>query len=185
MQYRNMNTPRSSNKYRLHFMKNNIILSFIIFLNITLVNAQSFPDQCVGTWNGTMNIFSRGSLKDSVKVILTVAKGSQPNEWTWKTEYLSEKLPMTKDYVLRLKDVEKNIYVTDERNGIELMDYIFNNKLYSIFETQGIFLTSSYELRDKDLIFEVTSGKKTSTTDQQVTNYSVDNLQRVVFKKVQ
>ncbi len=65
------------------------------------------------------------------------------------------------------------------------MDYLFNNKLYSIFETQGVFLTSSYELRDKDLIFEVTSGKKTSTTDQQINNYSVDNLQRVIFKKVQ
>lgn len=56
-----------------------------------------------------MHISSRGSLKESVKVILTVAKGSNPNEWTWETEYLSEKLPMTKDYVLRLKDAEKNI----------------------------------------------------------------------------
>ena len=128
-------------------------------------------------------MYSRGILKDSVKVVLTVAKGSQPNEWTWKTEYLSEKFPMTKDYVLRLKDAETNIYVTDEKNGIELMDYLFGNKLYSIFETQEIFLTSSYELRGKELIFEVTSGKKTGAVVQSVTNYSVDNLQRVVFKK--
>jgi hypothetical protein len=165
-------------------MKNNI-LTFLILLTINAVYAQSFPDKCVGSWKGMMHISSRGSLKDSVKVILTVAKGSNPNEWAWKTEYLSDKLPMTKDYVLRLKDVGKNIYVTDEKNGIELMGYLFNNKLYSVFDTQGVFLTSSYELRDKELIFEVTSGKKISATDQQVNNYSVDNLQRVIFKKVQ
>ncbi|MEY4930886.1 MAG: hypothetical protein RI909_1610 [Bacteroidota bacterium] len=164
-------------------MKKNILLILFMMVTIMTVHAQSFPDQCVGTWHGTMQIFSRGILKDSVKVVLTVAKTNQPNEWSWKTEYLSEKFPMTKDYVLRLKDAEKNIYVTDEKNGIELMDYLFHNKLYSIFETQGIFLTSSYELRGKELIFEVTSGKKTGTADQPVMNYSVDNLQRVVFRK--
>jgi hypothetical protein len=164
-------------------MKKNIFLILIAMISITMVHAQSFPEKCIGTWNGVMRMYSRGTLKDSVKVVLTVAKGSQPNEWTWKTEYLSEKFPMTKDYVLRLKDAEKNIYVTDEKNGIELIDYLFDNKLYSLFETENIFLTSSYELRGKELIFEVTSGKKTGASDQPVTNYSVDNLQRVVFKK--
>lgn len=164
-------------------MKKNSLLIFFMMVSIMKVHAQSFPDQCVGTWQGSMQIFSRGTLKDSVKVVLTVAKTNQPNEWSWKTEYLSEKFPMTKDYVLRLKDAEKNIYVTDEKNGIELMDYLFNNKLYCIFETQDIFLTSSYELRGKELIFEVTSGKKNSTADQPVMNYSIDNLQRVVFRK--
>jgi hypothetical protein len=164
-------------------MKKNIVLTLIALLTMPMVNAQSFPEKCIGTWNGMMHMYSRGNLKDSVKVVLTVAKGSQPNEWTWKTEYLSEKFPMTKDYVLRLKDAEKNIYVTDEKNGIELMDYLFNNKLYSLFETEDIFLTSSYELRGKELIFEVTSGKKTGVSDQPVTNYSVDNLQRVIFRK--
>ena len=161
-----------------------IFLIFLIILTLNSIYAQSFPDQCVGTWKGTMHLFNRGSLKDSVKVILTVAKTGQPAEWVWKTEYLSEKLPMTKDYTLRLKDADKNIYVTDEKNGIELTDYLFNNKLYSIFETEGIFLTSSYELRAKELIFEVTSGKKIPIADRPVINYSVDNLQRVVLKKV-
>lgn len=82
---------------------------FLNSSNYNAVHAQSFPDKCVGSWKGMMHISSRGSLKESVKVILTVAKGSNPNEWTWETEYLSEKLPMTKDYVLRLKDAEKNI----------------------------------------------------------------------------
>jgi hypothetical protein len=161
----------------------NLILIILFLISMNTVHAQAFPDRCLGTWKGTMHIFSRGSLKDSVKVILTIAKGSKPNEWIWKTEYLSEKLPMTKDYIVRLKDSEKNIYVTDEQNGIELIDYLFENKLYSNFETEGLFLTSSYELRGRELIFEVTSGNKISTLAQSVLNFSIDHLQRVVFKK--
>lgn len=117
-------------------MKINIIsIFFITTLTVTTIQAQTFPDKCIGTWHGTMHMYSRGVLKDSVNVIMTIARTGQPNEWSWKTEYRSEKFPMTKDYVLRLKDAEKNIYVTDEKNGIELMDYLFNNKLYSLFET--------------------------------------------------
>jgi hypothetical protein len=56
--------------------------------------------------------------------------------------------------------------------------------LYSNFETEGIFLTSSYELVDKRLIFEVTSGKKLNEAEESgVTNFSVDFVQRVVFEK--
>jgi hypothetical protein len=156
-----------------------LLLSLIPFL----AEAQSFPDRCLGTWKGTMHMYSRGALKDSVQVALTVEKTSQPNEWKWKTDYLSEKLPMTKDYVLRLKDAESSTYITDEKNGIELMNYLFHDKLYTVFETEGIVLTSSYELRNEKLIFEVTSGKQTSSGDPSVTNYSVDHLQRVVLTK--
>jgi hypothetical protein len=63
------------------------------------------------------------------------------------------------------------------------MDYYFIIKLYSVFDTLGVMLTSSYELKDNQLIFEVTSGKKIEE-NKEVINYSVLNLQRVIFKKV-
>jgi hypothetical protein len=122
-------------------------------------------------------------LKDSVEVRLTVAKTDKPDSWTWKTEYLSVKMPMVKDYILRLKDASKNTYITDEGNGIELDDYLFANKLYCVFETSNIILTSTYELRGNELIFEVTSGKKGVVGNQEVVNYPVENLQRVVFRR--
>jgi hypothetical protein len=161
--------------------------TIFIFISLisTIVQAQNlFPDKCIGTWKGTMMIYSRGVLRDSVKVTFTVTKSVKANEWAWRTEYHSEKMPMTKDYLLKLKDAEKGLYVTDENNGIELQDYLFGNKLYSVFETQGIFLTSSYELKDHELIFEVTSGKRIEPNGQEVTNYTVDNLQRVVLRKL-
>ncbi|MGA0556682.1 hypothetical protein ACO2Q8_08530 [Larkinella sp. VNQ87] len=143
----------------------------------------SFGDACVGSWKGVMHIYNKGVLKDSVPVRLTVTPTNQPQTWTWKTEYLSPKTPVVKDYILRLKDAAKQEYVTDEGNGIMLLDYLFVNKLYSVFETQGIVLTSTYELIGDTLIFEVTSGKQQTETGPAVTTYSVDNLQRVVFKK--
>lgn len=162
-----------------------IIFSFLLLVGYNQpVQAQvSFGDRCIGSWEGMMYIYNKGTLKDSVSVRLTVQKANTSNTWTWKTEYLSAKLPMTKDYILRLPDPSTNKYITDEGDGIELTDYLYGNKLYSIFETHDVFLTSTYELHDKELIFEVISGKKEASTHPEINTYSTDNLQRVVLKK--
>lgn len=142
-----------------------------------------FPEKCLGTWEGMLMIYQQGQLRDSVKVIFTIAKTDEPDRWTWKKEYISEKFPLVKDYQLVLKDAEKGQYVTDEGNDILLTDYLFGDKLYSAFETEGILLTSTYELRGEELIFEVTSGKKL-TEDQEVNTFSVSSMQRVVFTRL-
>jgi hypothetical protein len=163
-----------------------------IYLSIALLVVTSFQplkaqiafgDKCIGLWEGTMYLYGKGQLRDSVLVQLSVQKTASPNTWSWKTSYLSKTQPMVKDYKLVLKDATTNTYVTDEGDGIVLKDYLFNNKLYNVFETQGIFLTSSYELIGDQLIFEVSSGKKLEEENKAVTNYSVTSLQRVVFKK--
>jgi hypothetical protein len=158
------------------------ILLFSLLLNQTQAQ-HTFVEQCIGKWKGVMYMYNYGTLKDSVKVELTVATTKDPNTWTWKTEYLSPKMPMVKDYLLRVKDKEKNTYVTDEGNNLLLDNYLIGNKMYSIFETHDILLTATYELQGKELIFEVTSGKKQPSTHPEVSNYSVSNLQRVVFRK--
>ena len=135
-----------------------------------------FVDKCLGQWQGTMYIYAQGKLRDSVAVRLSVKPTADPAAWQWKTEYLSAKMPMTKDYTLRLKDADKQVYVTDEGGGIELYDYLF--------ETSGVMLTSSYELVGDTLVFEVTSGKKIDQPKAPVQNYTTANLQRVVFRRV-
>lgn len=164
-----------------------LILLLFAFLSLSLsdTSGQSlFPDRCIGKWEGTMYIYGKGQLRDSVMVKFTVAKLSEPDSWTWKKEYLSPTRPMTKDYIIQLIDQDAKVYATDEQNGIFLNEYLFDDKLYSVFETGGFLLTSSYELREDTLIFEVTSGRMAGTTGEDVQNYSVDNVQRVVFKKV-
>ena len=145
---------------------------------------QSFPEQCTGKWTGTMYIYAYGNLRDSVQVELSV-QVIDDQSWTWKTDYRSEKMPVTKDYILRKDSKAENTFLLDEGDGVILTNYLTGNKLYSNFETEGIFLTSSYELVDKRLVFEVTSGKKLNEAEESgVTNYSVDFVQRVVFQKV-
>ncbi len=161
-----------------------IFLIFFFSCIYSNINAQEiFADKCVGKWEGIMHIYAIGQLRDSVSVQLLVQKSTIPNTWIWKTSYLSKTNPMEKDYKLVLKDTATQTYITDEGDGIELRDYCFNNKLYSVFETHEVLLTSSYELQGDQLIFEVTSGKKIDE-NKEVNNYSVINVQRVVFKKV-
>lgn len=159
---------------------------FVLLFSCCVLNLPAqeyFANKCIGKWEGMMYIYGKGQLRDSVLVQLDVQKTDQDTIWKWKTSYLSKTMPAVKDYKLILKDKKTQTYATDEGDGIELMDYQFNNKLYSVFETLGVMLTSSYELQGNQLIFEVSSGKKLEDK-KDVTNYSVLNLQRVVFKKV-
>lgn len=159
-------------------------IAFCILFSWLSLNAQtSFPEKCLGIWTGTMNIYNRGLLVDSVTIKLNVTRTNAPDTFVWKTEYLSEKFPMVKDYKLVISDAGKGVFITDEGDGIILMDYLFENKLYSVFETQGILLTSTYEWLGNQIIFEVTSGKELQTT-LGVKSYSVLNLQKAVLKKM-
>lgn len=153
----------------------------IIFQGSRATMAQSFPDQVTGTWTGVMHMYKDGQKRDSVTIRFTV-RASSPNAWSWKTEYLSDKMPMTKDYTLKLVNEATKTYALDEGDGVVLNDYLFGNKLYSVFETHEVMLTSSYELRGDELIFEVTSGKKVAGS-KDISNYSVQHLQRAVLRR--
>jgi hypothetical protein len=155
-----------------------VILSFCIH---PLSAQKSFVEQCLGEWEGMMYIYSEAQLVDSVATQFTASRTEDPAVYTWKTTYLSEKTPMVKDYQLKVLDAKKQIYATDEGNGLLLNNYLFGKKMYSVFETQGILLTASYELLGEHLIFEVTSGTNLEP-GKEVMNYSVRNLQRVVFR---
>lgn len=158
------------------------LLLFLSIISISSVNAQaSFGKACLGTWKGMMRMYQRGQLKDSVRIQLTVAETPDPKVWVWKTEYLSTQHPVVKNYTLKLIDENTGQYAIDEDDGTLLPHYRFDTKLFSIFETEGITLTSSYELRGEELIFEVTSGKKGKA--EAVTTFSVDHLQKALLKR--
>lgn len=164
-------------------MKRYLILLITLCASLTLSAQHTYIKKCEGVWTGKMLIYSWNQLRDSVDVRLTIAPQATPETWTWKTEYLSPKRPMTKDYVLRVKDRAKNIYVTDEGEGVELTTYLNGTKLYNVFETAGTVLTATYECPGNSLTFEVTSGKLEPATHPEIKNYSVDHLQRAVLKK--
>lgn len=139
------------------------------------------PDRMVGVWRGHLQIWSKGVKQDSVEVELTIAPLGQ-ERWKWKMKYKSDKTPMVKDYEIALKDKTKQIYITDEGGGTVLEDYAFGNKLFSQFQTQDYWLTSTQELQYKKIIFEVTAGKRSEGTSNGVINYNVSTLQRAVLE---
>lgn len=159
-------------------------LLFLMFLGFFMTETQAqIPTKWFGEWKGTMYMLKNGKLTDSVMVSLTIKPIEENKSYTWKMQYHSEKMPMTKDYKLVVKDAEKGIFLTDEGGGVELQDYLFQDKFYSVFEVQNTMLTATYEYRNNEIIFEVTSGKKTNTVAEGVTNYSVSFLQKAIFKK--
>lgn len=161
----------------------------IISLLLTFIYLNTYAQQIKisdGKWKGTLIIWKENKIMDSVPTELTIKTIIKDSIWQWKTEYISATMPVTKDYSLRVVDKQKGIYITDEGDGIELMNYTFGNKLYSNFETSGILLTSSYEWIGNDIIFEIASGKKIDNinSNAEVLNFTVRNLQKVVYKKV-
>jgi len=86
---------------------------------------------------------------------LTVTKTSKLDAWSWKTEYLSAKILIIQEYIKI-----KNTCVSEEGNGIELADNLFNNKLYCVFENHNVVLTSIYEFLENELVFMVNLVKK-------------------------
>lgn len=163
------------------YMKKLVAVCLLMISCQVAKSQEFFPDRCAGKWKGMMHIYAAGKLKDSVLVKLTITPRDGRN-WAWKTEYVSEKYPMTKDYILRTVNAAAGHFRTDEGEGVEIDDYVFGDKMYCAFETAGILLTSTYELRGDKLIFEVSSGKRSEETGE-VVSHPVSNMQRVVFSR--
>jgi len=135
-----------------------------------------------GNWAGTMFIYGKGKVRDSVEVVLTVATFND-SSLIWRTEYKSTSQPMVKDYKMKLIDSDKGIYGTDEGDGLVLTNYLVDNCLYSVFEVQETLLTATYRLEGEFIYFEVISGKKDLGNMDGVFNYSVANVQKVRLKR--
>lgn len=135
-----------------------------------------------GEWKGVMHMYKQGMQTDSVPIVLEVRPISD-SVLVWKTSYLSVKMPMVKDYTMKVIDPAKGHYATDEGEGLLLDTYLFDNSLYSVFEVQDILLTATYRLKGNEIIFEVTSGRKAGKVPGDVNNYSVNFLQKAILKK--
>jgi hypothetical protein len=159
-----------------------LILILLLLISSHFCQAQILKNWH-GEWRGVMHLYSKGILTDSVPVVLTINPISD-SILTWKTSYLSVKMPMVKDYTLKVIDFSKGHYVTDEGGGLLLDTYYFDDVLYSVFEVQGTLLTAIYRLLGNQIIFEVTSGKLSGKVPGDVTNYSVNFLQKVKLYKL-
>lgn len=152
--------------------------------NIQKADTTIFPEKCLGVWEGIMNIYHKGHLRDSVMVRFTASKTATEGTYVWKTEYFSPKNPMVKDYKLVVDDINEGRYLLDEGDGIQLIEYVVGNKMRSLFKVEDIYLTSTTEIIGDQIIFEVTSGKEIEEV-RSIKNYSFTNVQRMVLHKIE
>lgn len=162
-----------------------LLSSFIFMLVIgSAIGQNSFTDKAIGVWRGQMSIHQKGVKVDSVDIEFTVAKTDTSGVWVWKTQYLSVKYPILKDYLLRLKDKSTSHYIIDEGDNLVLDCHIIGDKMYSTFETNGNLLTASYEFINDKFIFEVTMARRNPKAHPTVDTYYTSVVQRVVMERV-
>ncbi len=160
-----------------------LLTLLLLFTASFFIHAQeSFPEKCLGTWEGTLYIYKAGQLKDSVQVNLEVERTGDPNAFTWVTTYASEQYPMVKDYIFRVQEPSSQTYIMDEGDDTALLMYGFDNKVYSLFETENTMLSSTYELKRDTLYFEVNSAGQ-QATGPVVTSFEIGYLQKAVFTR--
>lgn len=162
-------------------MKSFFFIALLFFCNHSF--AQTIPIEN-GKWEGLMHIYKLGKLTDTVSVELTIQNLYKDSVWQWKTVYKSVKLPVVKDYVLRVKDASRGIYIVDEGDGIELLEYYADSSMYCQFETSGFLLSSVYTWKNNEIYYELTSASKIKKAKNDIFNFTIPNLQKVVFRKV-
>lgn len=160
-------------------------ITLIMFLVLPFYgqSQESFPEKCLGEWDGTLYIYRLGQLTDSIPVSLAVKRTRDPKAFKWVTTYKSEQYPMTKDYLLKFAEAGNNEYIMEEDEQTEILMYAFENKIYSLFETQNTMLSSTYELKADTLYFEVNSASQ-QATGSLVNSFKVEYLQKVAFTRL-
>jgi len=161
-------------------MKSIFFIALIFFSTANF--AQTIPFEN-GKWEGLMHIYKLGKLTDTVTVELTIQNIYKDSVWQWKTVYNSPKTPVVKDYTLRVKDASRGIYITDEGEGIELLEYLADSSMYCQFETSGFMISSVYKWENGNIYYELTSASKIKKSKNDIYNFTIPTLQKVVFRK--
>lgn len=177
------------------------LLSFVLFLfscsslyrtriNQDLKMSHSFPAAWIGYWSGTLDIYNYKGKSQSLPMEVEIAPiDSAANRYTFALIYGADKKEGRRAYELFAKDTIKGIYVNDEKNSIQMEEYLINNKLYCWFEVQGTMLLSTFELKsNNELCFEIISGGATPvsiTGGQKVGGEDIPTVKTFPIKVVQ
>jgi hypothetical protein len=155
----------------------------------------SFPDDWLGVWKGKLKIYSPKGLAQEVDMKIENLPTDTIDVYQWALIYGEDEVKGRRNYFLKVIDREKGHYVVDEKNGILIDAFLFNNKLISNFEVMNNQLTSIYDLTDDTMIFEIYVNKTTpiSTTGNiesengekipEVKSYPISGYQKAILCK--
>ena len=114
-----------------------------------------FPDDWLGYWEGDLHIYNETGLVQTLPMALDNAITEVEGRYTWAIIYGPDSIAGRRDYFLDEIDISKGHYKVDEKNGIFLDAYLFDNELVSVFEVMGNSLTSTYKREGDSLLFDI------------------------------
>lgn len=176
-------------------MKPFLTLTTILFIQLSF--AQSFPNEWIGDYKGTMIIGSFNRANDSVPVDFTMREVEKDSVWTYTMNYHSARFgELTKDYrIVRKHKADPINFIFDELNGIKMDMTLMNNCLYGMYVVMDQYFISTLYFIDGRLMFDliiapqnsqlVTSAKdEEGEEDIEAISYKPVMHQRVWLEKV-
>lgn len=127
-----------------------------------------------------MMLYKETYFMDSIKVQFEVAKIADEPGWVWRTTYLGRDT-ILKDYLLLAPEAGSHVYRLDEQNGIFLDCTYLDNRLYGAFSVNDQMLFSEYRMEQDRLIFEISIWGNAKVVTEDINDYRMRYLQRVVM----
>lgn len=168
-----------------------LILIIIFSQNFSLAQEDKFPQDWLGVWKGTMTLdYSSGKYQE-IACEVHIKTTDSTNVWKWIIVYGEGDKRQERKYELIAKDLEKGIYVIDEKNSIILDAFYANNTLISQFEVQNNLITSTYQ-KSGDIIYFQNLASKTKEPNKtggkndipEVISYPVTSIHRAKLERI-
>ncbi len=162
-------------------------------LTATALAGQTFPADWLGKWTGDLEIWRGNRQVNTVPMSLEI----QPLDTAWTfviTYQAGTAAPDLRNYLLVAVDDAAGHYAIDEKNGIVLDVYLFDNCLYDRFSLMGSDLFSRMCRLGETLVYEIISGNTEparisgdtimgADTIPPVSSYGLLNLTKAVLSK--
>lgn len=177
------------------------LVIFILILSIqALAQAPSslpvFPQDWLGTWTGTLEIYQGQTIIQKVKMQVNNEITDSTDVYIWALTYGEDPVSGRRDYRLKPRDKTKGMWYTDEQNSIQLEGKVVANTYISVFEVSGNILTSKMTILNHNVMeFEILVYRKDQFQQSGgsvqegeeipvVYSYPVTGYQRAVLTKV-
>jgi len=166
-----------------------VVCFFVKPVVISQEKELNFPDDFFGKYKGELRINnSRG--KQNFPMEFHLLPTDTIGKYNYTIVYGTGEEKQVRNYFLITKDAEKGQYLVDEDNGIILLDKLFENTLYSIFEVNENLLTTFISFKEDRVIWEITFAPKNekqisyATADSTaVISYPVKTRQKAILMK--
>ncbi|MFM2016398.1 MAG: hypothetical protein RL007_54 [Bacteroidota bacterium] len=135
-------------------LRKNILFSVLI-LFVSMLNAQSFPDQFIGNWKGKLNIYQGPKLAQTINVALDVMP-LDSGRYDWVITY-GDSGKDVRPYMLIPVDTAKGHWAIDEKDGIVLDIFVTGKKFTSTFAVMGSAVQVCYWIEGEELCMEIWS----------------------------